>query len=58
MLFTKSQGPNGATKVDKYPAETVGTNEGQNSSAVNEGIRLITESCKSCCFLGHYECEF
>lgn len=44
MLFTKSQGPNGATKLDKYPAETVVTNKPQNSSSVNEGIRLTTES--------------
>lgn len=54
MLFTKSQGPNGATKPDKYPAEIVMHNKPQNASAVNEGIRLTIESLKSHCFLGHY----
>lgn len=54
MLFIKSQGPNGATKQDEYPAETAVTNKPPNSSTVNQRIRLTIELLKSLCFLGHY----
>lgn len=58
MLFIKSQGPNGATKQDEYPKETAITAKLQNPSAVNQGVRLTTETLKSHCFLGHHQCRF
>lgn len=58
MLFIKSWGLNGATKQDKYPAETVVNKKPPQSRIVNQGFSLTTELLKSHVLLGHYEYGF
>lgn len=53
-VIHKITGSKCATKQDEYPAETAVTNQLRNSSPVNQGVRLTTESLRSHCFLGHH----